>query len=193
MTLAKVYKGIMFSCIIVILGLISWFMGAVIELTIMMTAFLIAKQKYEFKYHCKSSFQCLLLSVTVFAIGLRITLPSSISYVCSGVCGLLIAHGAQYIARLKFIEKDYEYIEPKYNEYVRQEYERNAYTMNESNLRQLCRENLLDEIDEEIVVQRLIYKLKGQELYDKIGYSKPQMIRREKRIEEKLKLKLKDR
>ena len=191
--IGKLYKGFMFACIIVILGLVAWFMGAVVELIIMMLSFLIAKQRYEFKYHCKSSFHCLVLSVVVFVIGLRVTLPASVSYVCSGACGLLIAHGAQYIARLQFIEKDYQYIEPKYNEYVKIAYEKKTYCMEEQSLRKLCREHLLDPIDEEIVVQRLVYKLKGQELYSKIGYSKPQMIRREKRIEEKLNLKLKDR
>lgn len=65
--------------------------------------------------------------------------------------------------------------------------------MSEQELRTVCKENLFDAIDEEIVVQRLIYGRKGKELYDKIGYSKPQMIRREKRIEQKLNIKLKER
>lgn len=63
----------------------------------------------------------------------------------------------------------------------------------ENELRVYCKDKMLDEIDEEIIIQRLIYKLKGQALYDKIGYSKPQMIRRERKIEEKLNIKLKDR
>jgi hypothetical protein len=54
-----------------------------------------------------------------------------------------------------------------------------------------CKSFNFDEIDEEIVIQRLIYHLKGKDLYDKIGYSKPQMIRREQRIESILKIPLK--
>ena len=67
------------------------------------------------------------------------------------------------------------------------------YAMSEDELRHYCRSYNLDPIDEEIVIQRLIYHLKGQQLYDKIGYSKPQMIRREKLIQSKLNISLKDR
>lgn len=73
------------------------------------------------------------------------------------------------------------------------EHDRNVYKLNEPDLREYCRSYNLDKIDEEIVVQRLIYHLRGTALYEKIGYSKPQMIRREKSIEAKLNIKLKDR
>lgn len=112
---------------------------------------------------------------------------------CSGICGLVTAYIGQYEAESKFIRKDYAYIEPRYNEFVQRQRSMDIYSMTEDELRTLCRSHLLDEIDEEIVVQRIIYHLKGKDLYDKIGYSKPQMIRREKRIESKLNIKLKDR
>lgn len=191
MSLVKVYKTSVFLLILTILGTISWCMDALVEMVIMMSLFLAAKQKYRFKYHCKSSVQCLLLSIVVFSIGLRVTLPAHLSYTCSGIVGLCIAYAAQYIAELKFIKEDYEYIEPRYNAFVENQRVASIYSMNEEDLRKYCRSNFLDEIDEEIVVQRLIYHRKGQDLYNKIGYSKPQMIRREKRIEEQLNIKLK--
>lgn len=188
----KIYKTMMFMFIIGILTIIAYFMDSLIELFIMLVCFLVSKQKYEFKYHCKSSFHCLLLSVGVFVIALRITLPIGISYVCSGVCGLAIAYVGQYMAESKFIREDYAYIEPRYNSLLEEKSRINVYTMDESHLREYCRANLLDDIDEEIVVQRLIYRRKGKDLYAHIGYSKPQMIRREQRIEAKLNIKLKD-
>ena len=191
MSLVKVYKTSMFLLILAILGTISWCMGAFIEMAIMMSLFLVAKQKYKFKYHCKSSVHCLLLSVGIFSVGLRVALPVHLSYTCSGIVGLFIAYAAQYIAELKFIKEDYDYIEPRYNVLVENQRVTNIHSMNECDLRKYCKSNFMDEIDEEIVVQRLIYHRKGQDLYDKIGYSKPQMIRREKRIEEKLNIKLK--
>lgn len=72
-------------------------------------------------------------------------------------------------------------------------HKRNVYCMEEKELRSLCKSYGLDPINEEIVIQRIVHHLKGKDLYDKIGYSKPQMIRREKYIEEKLSIKLKDR
>lgn len=189
--LAKIYKYSMFLGIVAILTGIAYCMNSVIELYIMLISFLIAKQRYKYKFHCKSSLQCLLLSVGVFVIALRVTLPLGISYICSGICGLVIAYVGQYAGESKFIREDYAYIEPRYNTLIEEQRKQDVYSLSEDDLRKYCRSFNFDEIDEEIVVQRLIYHLKGKDLYDKIGYSKPQMIRREQRIESILKIPLK--
>lgn len=188
---AKIYKYSMFLGIVAILTGIAYCMNSVIELYIMLISFLIAKQRYKYKFHCKSSLQCLLLSVGVFVIALRVTLPLGISYICSGICGLVIAYVGQYAGESKFIREDYAYIEPRYNALIEEQRKQDVYSLSEDDLRKYCKSFNFDEIDEEIVIQRLIYHLKGKDLYDKIGYSKPQMIRREQRIESILKIPLK--
>ena len=188
---AKIYKYSMFLGIVAILTGIAYCMNSVIELYIMLISFLIAKQRYKYKFHCKSSLQCLLLSVGVFVIALRVTLPLGTSYICSGICGLVIAYVGQYAGESKFIREDYAYIEPRYNTLIEEQRKQDVYSLSEDDLRKYCRSFNFDEIDEEIVIQRLIYHLKGKDLYDKIGYSKPQMIRREQRIESILKIPLK--
>lgn len=189
--IAKIYKYSMFLGIIAILTGIAYCMNSVVELYIMLISFLIAKQRYKYKFHCKSSLQCLLLSVGVFVIALRVTLPLGTSYICSGICGLVIAYAGQYAGESKFIREDYAYIEPRYNALIEEQRKQNVYSLSENDLRKYCRSFNFDEIDEEIVIQRLIYHLKGRDLYDKIGYSKPQMIRWEQRIESILKIPLK--
>ena len=181
----------MFFGIVIILTIIAYYMNSIIELYIMLSSFLIVKQRYKYKFHCKSSLQCLLLSIGVFVLSLRITLPIGISYTCSGICGLVIAYIGQYEGESKFIREDYAYIEPRYNTLIEEQRKRSIYSMSEIDLRAYCRSFNFDIIDEEIVIQRLIYHLKGKELYNKIGYSKPQMIRREQRIEAILKIPLK--
>lgn len=188
---AKIYKYSMFLGIVAILTGIAYCMNSVIELYIMLISFLIAKQRYKYKFHCKSSLQCLLLSVGVFVIALRVTLPLGTSYICSGICGLVIAYVGQYAGESKFIREDYAYIEPRYNALIEEQRKQDVYSLSEDDLRKYCKSFNFDEIDEEIVIQRLIYHLKGKDLYDKIGYSKPQMIRREQRIESILKIPLK--
>ena len=69
--------------------------------------------------------------------------------------------------------------------------QKDIYSMPEEELRKFCKGYKLDYLDEEIVVQRLVHNLKGQALYDKIGFSKIQIIRREKKIESTLHIKLK--
>nr|DAQ16557.1 MAG TPA: accessory gene regulator B [Caudoviricetes sp.] len=189
--LAKIYKYSMFLGIVAILTGIAYCMNSIVELYIMLISFLIAKQWYKYKFHCKSSLQCLILSVGVFVIALRVTLPLGTSYICSGICGLVIAYVGQYAGESKFIREDYAYIEPRYNALIEEQRKQDVYSLSEDDLRKYCKSFNFDEIDEEIVVQRLIYHLKGKDLYDKIGYSKPQMIRREQRIESILKIPLK--
>lgn len=189
--IAKIYKYSMFLGIIAILTGIAYCMNSVVELYTMLISFLIAKQRYKYKFHCKSSLQCLLLSVGVFVIALRVTLPLGTSYICSGICGLVIAYVGQYAGESKFIREDYAYIEPRYNALIEEQRKQDVYSLSEDDLRKYCKSFNFDEIDEEIVIQRLIYHLKGRDLYDKIGYSKPQMIRREQRIESILKIPLK--
>lgn len=190
--ISKIYRYSVFICIVLALTVIAYFMNSIVELYLMLISFLIAKQKYKYKFHCKSSLQCLILSVGIFVIALRITFPVSVSYVCSGMCGLIIAYIGQYEGESKFIREDYSYIEPRYNALLELQNKRNIYSLSEEDLRAYCKSFNFDEIDEEIVVQRLIYHLKGRELYDKIGYSKPQMIRREQKIETILKIPLKN-
>ena len=188
----KIYRyTVVFGIVAIVLGL-AFAMGSPLESLIAMLSFLILKQFYKFKYHCRSSIQCLLVTVIVFLLITRVTLSLGQSYLCCGILGLAVAHIAQHYAQLKFIKEDYEFIEPRYNELVQEKRCRDVHSMDEQSLRVLCREYSLDEIDEEIVVQRIIYRLKGSDLYTKIGYSKPQMIRREKRIEARLNIKLKD-
>lgn len=189
--MVKVYRYSMFVGILLILGLVGFAMNSLVELCLMLSCFLISKQFYRYKYHCNSSLKCLLLSVGVFVVGLRVTLPAYISYACSGVCGLLIAYIGQYAGESKFIREDYAYIEPRYNELIEHERRKDILSKTEAELREYCNSEGLDPIESEIVIQRLIYHLKGRELYDKIGYSKPQMIRKEHKIENILKISLK--
>ena len=189
----KIYKTIIVSLIVTGILTIAFVFNLLIEGLLMMSCFLWSKRYYRYKYHCQSAFHCMLLSILVFSIGLRVTLPIGYSYMCCAICGLVIAYIFQYIAQTKHLNYEYELIVPEYNKLLEEKNTRNVYSMPEEELRLLCRKHLLDEIDEEIVVQRVIHRLKGKDLYSKIGYSKPQMIRREKRIEQKLNLKLKDR
>ena len=131
----------------------------------------------------------MLLTNGIVVVFIPILLPVTNSLFGGLICGFAVNCIANLIASNIFREQEKQELERLRSD----KYCRDVYSMSEENLRAYCKEYGLDQIDEEIVIQRLIYHLKGQELYDKIGYSKPQMIRKEKRIEEKLNIKLKDR
>lgn len=131
----------------------------------------------------------MLLTNGIVVVFIPILLPMTNSLFGGLICGFAVNYIANLIASNIFREQEKQELERLRSD----KYCRDVYSMSEEQLRAYCKEYSLDPIDEEIVIQRLIYHLKGQELYDKIGYSKPQMIRKEKRIEAKLNIKLKDR
>ena len=130
----------------------------------------------------------MLLTNGIIVVFIPILLPITSSIFGGLLCGFAVNYIANLIASNIFRAKESKELE----QFKADKYCKDVYSMPEKDLRKYCKEYNLDLIDEEIVIQRLVYHLKGQELYDKIGYSKPQMIRREKRIETKLNIKLKD-
>jgi hypothetical protein len=131
----------------------------------------------------------MLLTNGIVFVFIPITIPLTSSLFGGLLAGFVVNYGANLIASNIFREREKNELELLRKE----KHDRSIYRLNEPELREYCRSYNLDQIDEEIVVQRLVYHLKGKDLYDKIGYSKPQMIRREKSIEAKLNIKLKDR
>ena len=159
--------------------LVAWVTNKFIETFIFVCSFCLLRFKFDNIFHCKTTIHCILF--TNIAIFIIVPLITTISVSLFGA--ILVAFVFNYFVNL--LASDL-----KHREEQRQT---DICKLNEDELRAYCKEQMLDEIDEEIIIQRLIYRLKGQALYDKIGYSKPQMIRGEHKIEEKLNIKLKDR
>lgn len=158
---------------------VAWLTNKYIETFCFALSFCILRFKFDNIFHCDTSLKCVLFT----NLSIFILTPIVLSLSVSLFGGVIIAIVFNYFVNL--IASDLKH--------KKEQRQKNICKLDEPQLRAFCKEQLLDEIDEEIIIQRLIYKLKGQTLYDKIGYSKPQMIRRERKIEEKLNIKLKDR
>ena len=167
----------------------AWITDKYIEAACFAVAFCVLRYRFVNILHCSTTFKCMLLTNGIIFVFIPITIPLTNSLFGGLIAGFAVNYGANLIASNIFREKEKTELE-----YLRKEkHDRNIYMLNEFDLREYCRSYNLDQIDEGIVVQRLIYHRKGKDLYEKIGYSKPQMIRREKAIESKLNIKLKDR
>jgi hypothetical protein len=130
----------------------------------------------------------MLLTNSIVVIFIPIALPVSNSIFGGLAVGFAVNYFANLIASNAFRMSEKAELEAL-KEANRK---KDIYSMSEEELRKFCKGYMLDYLDEEIVIQRLIYNLKGQALYDKIGFSKIQIIRREKKIESKIQIKLKD-
>ena len=167
----------------------AWITGKYIEAVSFAITFCVLRFRFVNILHCNTTFKCMLLTNGIIFVFIPITIPLTNSLFGGLIAGFVVNYGANLIASNIFREKE----KNELNALRKEKHDRSVYKLNEAELREHCRSYDLDPIDEEIVVQRLIHHLKGKELYDRIGYSKPQMIRREKAIEAKLNIKLKDR
>lgn len=69
---------------------------------------------------------------------------------------------------------------------LKQRENKNIYTMTEEEFYEYCKSKGISEYDTKIANVIFRKQIKGQELYDKIGYSKSQTLRIRKRLKAKL-------
>lgn len=169
------------------LAVTAWITGKWVEAAIFAVAFLAFRYKFTDILHFKNTFHCILFSNALVFIAIPTILPIT-STLFGGIIGAFaVNYFASLIASNVFRQREMERL-------AELEYERRAreiYAMPEDELREYCKSLGFDDIDTEIVVQRVIYHLKGRDLYEKIGYSKRNMLRREAKIEEILGVALK--
>lgn len=171
------------------LAITAWITGKYIEAICFAISFCVLRFRVINILHCNTTLKCMLLTNGIVFVFIPITIPLTNSLFGGLIAGFAVNYFADLIASNFFRQKEKLELDALKSE----KHSRNVYSMGEQELRAYCKSYNLDFIDEEIAVQRLIHHLKGKDLYDKIGYSKPQMIRREKAIESKLNIKLKDR
>lgn len=165
----------------------AWITDRYIESFAFAVSFLVLRYKMSDVLHCNTTLKCMLLTNGIIMAFIPITIPLTNSV----FGGLISGFAVNWVSDL--LASSYlRAVEQKELQTLREEKSiRSIYALPEADLRRFCQSYNLDDIDTEIVIQRLVYHRKGKDLYDKIGYSKPQMIRREHRIEQTLGLTLK--
>jgi hypothetical protein len=185
----RLYLKAIPQCLIVLLSLTltAWITGKYIETACFAISFCVLRYRFDDILHCSTTFKCNLLSNAIVFVFIPITIPLTSSLFGGIISGFAVNYFANLIASsyCRMSERK------ELDKLRKEKHEKDVYSLDELSLRVYCKSYNLDFIDEEIVIQRLIYHLRGTELYSKIGYSKPQMIRREKQIESKLNIKLK--
>lgn len=177
--------------VLTMLAVTAWVTDKWVESISFAVSFLVLRYAFRDAHtdalHCNTTLKCMLLTNGIILVFIPITIPISNSI----FGGVISAFGVNYIAHL--LSSSYARISER-QELQRLQQEKTLVdirSLSEPDLRLYCKAHGLDDIDTEIVVQRLIYHLRGNTLYSKIGYSKPQMIRREHRIQEVLGIPLK--
>ena len=190
--LSKAYRFGGFAIIVGLLIGFSALIGKPIEFFMVFLLYFITKNFYARQFHSHSLKECFILSLIVFSLVLLTALPTAISIAFSIVLGLAIAFISYKIGIMQFKLKDYEYIEPRYNELVAfyenatksKPFDVNTCTENE--LRKRCEELHFSYDNTELAVEFFIRKTKQSVIADKLCIDEKSVTTRKKRLKAKL-------
>ena len=190
--LSKAYR---FGGFAIILGLLmgfAWLIGKPIEFLLIFLPYFLTKGLYSRQYHSQSLKECFVLSLIVFSLALMACVSSMASILFSVMLGLAIAFISYKVGVIQFKLKDYEYIEPRYNELVA--FYENATkskpfdvnTCTEEELRKRCEELRFSYDNTELAVEFFIKKTKQSVIADRLCIDEKSVTTRKKRLKAKL-------
>lgn len=172
------YRLTGFSLIMGLLLSYSIFVGKPIEFLLIFFPYFLSKGKYASQYHAKSMVQCMLTSVTLFALLTTFTLPVSFSIQCSGIFGVLTAY-------ISYRVSDAQIKLNRYNALIAPK-QFNADTCTKDELIQRCTELKFSKENTELAVMFFIDKTKQSIIADLLHIDEKSVTTRKKRMKAKL-------
>lgn len=169
------------------IALCSWIFNRWIEGLMFCIAHICVRRAFDKQFHFYTTSYCLSLTLTIVWFAIPIILPLSSSLLSSIIIAFLICFFG-FIAqdRVDAI-KEIKELNKHIDELLTQINHKDIYAMTEDELYEHCRSCGLDDVDCKIARLIVIERLKGQELYEAIGYSERQTKRKRKKILETIK------
>lgn len=191
---SKAYRFGGFAIIVGLLVGFSWLIGKPIEFILIFLPYFITKGLYTRQYHSRSLRECFALSLGIFAFVLLACVPRETSILFSVLLGLAIAFVSYKAGVVQFKLKDYEYVEPRYNQLVdfyKSATEAKPFDVNtctENELRKRCEELHFSYDNTELAVEFFIRKTKQSIIADKLCIDEKSVAMRKHRLKHKLNL-----
>ena len=164
--------------ILVALFFVSWLLDKIINTVIILMSYGGTRWVFPITYHAKSDKGCIYFTIACFSIGIIICLPITLSIVSSVVIGMVIS---TFLFFLQYFIDLLEEQKAKEKEYL--------YKMTEAELRQHGASKGLTEIQQDILVHRIIENLKITEICDYRKYGRTTIKYHIGEIKKKLNLK----
>lgn len=190
--ISKLYRFGGFAIIVGLLISFSSLIGKPVEFLCIFLPYFITKNFYEKQYHAKSLKQCFAMSLMIFAAAIIFVLPTKISMTFSVMIGSGIAYISYKAGTIQDKLRDYDYIEPRYNQLV--EFYKAATTQKqfdvdtctEDELRQRCERLRFGEENTELAVEFFIKKTKQSIIADRLCIDEKSVTIRKMRLKQKL-------
>lgn len=151
--------------IFAVIGLCGWLFNKPLEAILFFIAHWVIRANCDKQFHCDKISCCLALSSAIICLSIMAILPLSISLLASIPVSIFVT----YVGYLATPNKQ------------------NIYAMTDAELYAHCRSRGLDDAECKIAHYVVFERLKGKDLYDAIGYSERQTIRKRKDILSKIK------
>ena len=184
-----------FGGFVLIIGLLmgfAWLIGKPIEFLLIFLPYFLTKGIYARQFHSRSLRECFILSLGIFSLAVIACVPHETSISFSVLLGLVIAFISYKAGVIQFKLKDYEYIEPRYNQLVdfyksaTEEKPFDVNTCTEEELRKRCEELRFSYDNTELAVEFFIKKTKQSVIADKLCIDEKSVTTRKKRLKVKL-------
>ena len=157
---------------------VSWFFGKIINTIIILSAYSATRWIFPITYHAKSDKKCIMFTIACFSIAIVVALPINLSIVASVIVGFGIS---TFLFFLQYFIDLLEEQKEKEKEYL--------YKMTETELRLHGAMNGLSEIQQDILVHRIIDQLKISEICEFRKYGRTTIKYHISEIKKKLKIK----
>ena len=170
----------------------AWLIGKPIEFVLIFLPYFCAKGLYERQFHSRSLRECFALSLIVFALAIMACVPKGTSITFAAVLGLMIAFISYKVGVVQFKLKDYDYIEPRYNELVdfyKEATTRKPFhtdTCTEEELKERCKALHLSEENTELAIEFFVRKTKHKIIAERLCIDEKSVTTRKKRLKAKL-------
>lgn len=173
------------------IALCSWIFNCWIEGILLCIAHTCIRRAFNKQYHCNTTALCISLTLGLIWFAIPLTWPVTVSLLSSIPIAFLICFfGFLAQDRLdlqKTVRSLQTYTSQLFLQISKNTSIKDIYAMSKEELYAHCRSKGLDDNDCKIAYYIIIERLKGKELYDAIGYSERQTIRKRKTILAKIK------
>lgn len=167
--------------------LCAWIFDRWIEATMLLISHFAIRRCFNKQFHFNKTAYCIMLTLAIFWFAIPITLPITASLLSSIPISFVICF-LGYIAQDRVdLKKQIEELDKYSTRMVMTIAHKDIYAMNERELYEHCRNCGLSEEDCRIAYFVVIERLHGKELYEAIGYSERQTIRKRRKIIETIK------
>lgn len=170
----------------------AWLIGKPIEFILIFLPYFLTKGIYAKQYHARSLKECFGISLFAFGVATFLCVSRETSIAFPVVLGASIAFISCKIGIVQEKLKDYDYIEPRYNELVcfyKEATARKPFhtdTCTEEELRERCAAIHLSQENTVLAVEFFIRKTKQSVIADRLCIDEKSVTTRKKRLKEKL-------